>query len=129
MSPKVKKQLFLGFALRKQIQYQAKKIAGSKKKRQIFHEMVGSKVLKSTGFRPISETVPNKANKILNNRKEGDELKYIRKTKVGVRSTLSHTLIRFFEDDRVSRQKRFCQEWKSKKTESCPSGQLRQSLQ
>ncbi|KAG8246083.1 hypothetical protein J6590_092929, partial [Homalodisca vitripennis] len=57
VSPRVRKQLFLGYALEKQLKSQTKEVAHSKIKNQILHKVVGNQILKKyrvqTHFRDL----------------------------------------------------------------------------
>lgn len=100
VSPEIKKQLFLGYALRKQLKEQVSKVGNKTKTKQLFHKALGNEILKryriQTYFKDI---VSYKMNKKL----KGRSFEYERARKKCIIDKYRAVLMNFFEDDTVSR--------------------------
>lgn len=75
----VRKQLTYSFALKKQLEYQAKGCKPGTKKQQIFIKMIGNKILKKYRMQSyLRRIVSYKMNKRLKQMNHDDMTKYIR---------------------------------------------------
>lgn len=102
VSPKVKKQLFLGFSLEKQIRSQTKETKG--KKRQLIIKAVGNKILKKWRVQThFQKLVPYKYNHILKNDQDLKNIIYERRIKKCISYKTRNILLNFYQDDSVSK--------------------------
>uniref|UniRef100_A0A1B6J1Y9 Uncharacterized protein n=1 Tax=Homalodisca liturata TaxID=320908 RepID=A0A1B6J1Y9_9HEMI len=99
VSQKVKKQLFLGYALRKQLKSQVSRVNNKSKEHQLVTKMIGNKILKR--YRVQSHFKDLVSYKM--NRRIGGEFKYERKRKKCIYDQQARNVIQFYEDDTVSR--------------------------
>lgn len=102
MSHQIKKQLFKGFALERQLRKQIKGVSPKTKERQIIHKVIGTKDFKQYRLQKYFKNLV-----AYKKQKETDgkilDLTYTRKNYETVRVKEAMLLRRFFEDDSVSK--------------------------
>lgn len=122
VSPQVKKQLFVGITLQKQLKNMISKVNPRAKERQIMNKVIGTKILKRYRVQNyLKNIVSYKNNQRMQKEADGEtvDLTYSRKHHETVRVKEALTLRRFFEDDLVSKmcpgKKDFVRKGKNKK--------------
>lgn len=118
-SPQIRKQLFIGFAIKKQLEKSVEKNGDKKKGKQLMRKAIGNEVLKKYRVQThLKKILPYMTNKIVSLSSCDSPLIYSRKKKEGVTDKLASQLQCFFEDDSVSRmcpgKKDFVRKGKSK---------------
>lgn len=102
VSPDIKKQLFVGFALKKQLESSAKGVVGSKIKSQMMRKVIGNKEIRKYRVqRHLRKILPYNSNKVL--AQHSDSSVYLRKNREGVRVKQVKAIQNFFMDDSVSK--------------------------
>lgn len=102
VSPKIRKQLFCGLVLEKQLKHQVQSVSAKSKLRQLMIKTVGNEFLKKYKLqKKFQSLVPYKYNKVLATKKPS--LDYERKKYQTVKIKEALVIRQFYEDDTVSK--------------------------